>query len=96
MLAGLRTLVFAAAELVLAGLRTYVFVAAEAMLVRLMTLAAVLVGLFVYWFKAAVLQASGSRLHAFELLLGYFGPSLLSFSGVPYGLLVFYFIFALF
>ena len=33
-------------------------------------LSAVLVGLFVYWFKAAVLQASGSRLHAFELLLG--------------------------
>ena len=62
---------FAAAVLVLAGLRILVlFVVAEAMLVRLMTLAAVLVGLFVYWFKAAVLQASGSRLHAFELLLG--------------------------
>ncbi len=49
------------------------FVAAEAVLSVLITLTAVLLGLFVYWFKAALLQASGSRLHAFELQLG-LGP----------------------
>ena len=73
MFAGLWTLVFAAAEAVLAGLRTLVFAAAELVLAGLMTLSAVLLGLFVYWFKVALLQASSSRLHAFELQLG-LGP----------------------